>query len=184
MAAFRTITSLIAALKAARHRSAFRGTHCAASGSSESGVSETTGRSDPPCSRAQYRSATICGALTETRRAQLCATLVVTSLVCVDRTAGGHHQPRKIRHLSRQISMCSEEKFRPEQRRTRGFANHRTGKRLANEPIKEIVIALGTDVEGDATSFYLAKRLARPGLRSHASRMDCPPGAASNSPTN
>jgi recombination protein RecR len=38
-------------------------------------------------------------------------------------------------------------------------------KRLVNEPIKEIVIALGTDVEGDATSFYLAKRLARPGLR-------------------
>jgi len=38
-------------------------------------------------------------------------------------------------------------------------------KRLAREPIKEIVIALGTDVEGDATSFYLAKRLARDGLR-------------------
>ncbi len=36
--------------------------------------------------------------------------------------------------------------------------------RLEREPIKEIVIALGTDVEGDATSFYLAKRLARPGL--------------------
>jgi recombination protein RecR len=38
-------------------------------------------------------------------------------------------------------------------------------KRLASEPIKEIVIALGTDVEGDATSLYLAKRLARPGLK-------------------
>ena len=38
-------------------------------------------------------------------------------------------------------------------------------KRLAQEPIKEIIIALGTDVEGDATSFYLAKRLARPGLK-------------------
>lgn len=37
-------------------------------------------------------------------------------------------------------------------------------KRLSTEPIKEIVIALGTDVEGDATSFYLAKRLSRPGL--------------------
>jgi recombination protein RecR len=35
---------------------------------------------------------------------------------------------------------------------------------LHNEAIKEIVIALGTDVEGDATSFYLAKRLAREGL--------------------
>ena len=37
--------------------------------------------------------------------------------------------------------------------------------RLAGEPIKEIIIALGTDVEGDATSHYLAKRLARPGLK-------------------
>jgi recombination protein RecR len=37
--------------------------------------------------------------------------------------------------------------------------------RLASETIKEIVIALATDVEGDATSFYLAKRLAREGLK-------------------
>ena len=37
--------------------------------------------------------------------------------------------------------------------------------RLKHEPINEIVIALGTDVEGDATSHYLAKRLARPGLK-------------------
>lgn len=38
-------------------------------------------------------------------------------------------------------------------------------KRLRHEPIKEVVIALATDVEGDATSHYLAKRLARPGLK-------------------
>ena len=31
--------------------------------------------------------------------------------------------------------------------------------RLQREPIKEVVLALGSDVEGDATSFYLAKRL-------------------------
>jgi len=37
--------------------------------------------------------------------------------------------------------------------------------RLAREPIREVVIALSTDVEGDATSFYLAKRLARAGLK-------------------
>jgi len=41
---------------------------------------------------------------------------------------------------------------------------HELERRLATEPIKEIVIAVGTDVEGDATSYYLAKRLARPGL--------------------
>ncbi|HUA38675.1 MAG TPA: recombination mediator RecR [Candidatus Sulfopaludibacter sp.] len=38
-------------------------------------------------------------------------------------------------------------------------------KRLEQEPIREVVIALSTDVEGDATSHYLAKRLARPGLK-------------------
>jgi recombination protein RecR len=38
-------------------------------------------------------------------------------------------------------------------------------RRLAGGTIKEIIIALGTDVEGDATSNYLAKRLARNGLK-------------------
>jgi recombination protein RecR len=38
-------------------------------------------------------------------------------------------------------------------------------RRLASEPIREAIIALGTDVEGDATSHYLAKRLARSGLK-------------------
>ena len=38
-------------------------------------------------------------------------------------------------------------------------------KRLAHEHIREIVIALATDVEGDATSAYLARRLARPNLK-------------------
>lgn len=37
--------------------------------------------------------------------------------------------------------------------------------RLKQEPLKEVVIALGTDVEGDATGFYLAKRLARAELK-------------------
>ncbi len=37
--------------------------------------------------------------------------------------------------------------------------------RLAAEPIQEVILALGTSVEGDATSYYLAKRLARPGRR-------------------
>jgi recombination protein RecR len=37
-------------------------------------------------------------------------------------------------------------------------------KRLEKEPIREIILALGTDVEGDATSFYLARHLARENL--------------------
>ena len=41
----------------------------------------------------------------------------------------------------------------------------RLEKRLGHAGIREIVIALATDVEGDATSTYLAKRLARKGLR-------------------
>lgn len=32
--------------------------------------------------------------------------------------------------------------------------------RLAKSPVQEVVLALSTDVEGDATSYYLAKRLA------------------------
>jgi recombination protein RecR len=38
-------------------------------------------------------------------------------------------------------------------------------KRLASEPIREVVLALATDVEGDATSHYLAKRLAPRGVK-------------------
>ncbi len=37
--------------------------------------------------------------------------------------------------------------------------------RLANEPITELILALGTDVEGDATSFYLAKQLTAKGVK-------------------
>jgi recombination protein RecR len=38
-------------------------------------------------------------------------------------------------------------------------------KRLQTEPVREIILALGTDVEGDATGFYLAKRLAGRGVK-------------------
>lgn len=38
-------------------------------------------------------------------------------------------------------------------------------KRLTEEPVREIIVALGTDVEGDATSFYLAKRLSGKGVQ-------------------
>lgn len=37
--------------------------------------------------------------------------------------------------------------------------------RLTREPIKEVVLALATDVEGDATSFYLARRLQTKGVK-------------------
>lgn len=37
--------------------------------------------------------------------------------------------------------------------------------RLGKEPIKEVILALSTDVEGDATSSYLSKRLSTRGVR-------------------
>jgi len=37
--------------------------------------------------------------------------------------------------------------------------------RLANGAADEVIIALGTDVEGDATGHYLAKRLAKRGVK-------------------
>jgi len=37
--------------------------------------------------------------------------------------------------------------------------------RLVKEPIQEIILALPTDVEGDATGFYLAKRFAGKGVK-------------------
>jgi recombination protein RecR len=38
-------------------------------------------------------------------------------------------------------------------------------KRLGSEPVREIILALSADVEGDATSHYLAKRLSARGVR-------------------
>ena len=38
-------------------------------------------------------------------------------------------------------------------------------RRVASEPIREVVIALGTSVEGDATGHFLARRLAGRGLK-------------------
>lgn len=50
-------------------------------------------------------------------------------------------------------------------------------RRLASETIREVIIALGTDVEGDATSHYLAKRLARAGLKVTRIAYGLPAGA-------
>lgn len=37
--------------------------------------------------------------------------------------------------------------------------------RLADETVREVILALGSDVEGDSTSHYLARRLASRGVR-------------------
>ena len=37
--------------------------------------------------------------------------------------------------------------------------------RIQSEPVRELILALATDVEGDATSFYLAKRFSTQGVK-------------------
>jgi len=49
--------------------------------------------------------------------------------------------------------------------------------RLTEEPIQEIILALGTDVEGDATSFYLAKRLSTKSVKTSRIAHGLPAGS-------
>ena len=116
--------------------------------------------------REKIQFCTTCGALTEKSPCAICADVRRdASLVCV--------VERAVDILSIEKSATYRGKFHvlggkispldgvePEDLRITELEN-----RLKQEPIKELVIALGTDVEGDATSHYLAKRLARKGLK-------------------
>jgi recombination protein RecR len=116
--------------------------------------------------REKIRFCEICGALTEHSPCPICAdTRRDSSLICVVERAvdilsieksGSYHG--KFHVLGGRISPLDG--VEPEDLRITELE-----KRLAHEPVKEIIIALGTDVEGDATSHYLAKRLARKGLK-------------------
>ena len=108
----------------------------------------------------------ICGALTEHSPCSICADdHRDASLVCVVERAvdilsvekSGSYRG-KFHVLGGKISPLDG--VEPEDLRIAELE-----KRLAHEPIKEIIIALGTDVEGDATSHYLATRLTREGLK-------------------
>jgi recombination protein RecR len=116
--------------------------------------------------RERIQFCTSCGALTEASPCPICAdTRRDGSLICLVERAvdilsvekSGTYRGR-FHVLGGRISPLDG--VEPEDLRIAELE-----KRLTHEPIKEIVIALGTDVEGDATSFYLAKRLARPGLK-------------------
>jgi len=116
--------------------------------------------------RAKIQFCTTCGALTEKSPCPICDDARRdSSLICI--------VERAVDILSVEKSNSFRGKFHvlggkispldgvePEDLSIAGLE-----KRLAHEPIKEIIIALGTDVEGDATSNYLAKRLARAGLK-------------------
>jgi recombination protein RecR len=107
-----------------------------------------------------------CGALTEASPCEICSdTRRDGSLVCVIEQpvdilsiekSGTYHG--KYHVLNGKISPLDG--IEPDDLRIAELE-----KRLRTEPIKETVIALGTDVEGDATGFYLAKRLNRAGLK-------------------
>jgi len=116
--------------------------------------------------RARVRFCEVCGALTELSPCAICADPRRDgSLVCVverpvdilslekARTFRGRYHV-----LGGRISPLSG--VEPEDLR---IAELET--RLVHGQIQEIILALGTDVEGEATGFYLAQRLARPGLR-------------------
>jgi recombination protein RecR len=108
----------------------------------------------------------ICGSLTEQSPCSVCTDARRdASLICVVERAvdilsiekaGSFHG--KFHVLGGKISPLDG--VEPEDLRIAGLE-----KRLQTESIREVVIALGTDVEGDATSNYLAKRLARPNLK-------------------
>jgi recombination protein RecR len=116
--------------------------------------------------REKIRFCEICGSLTEKSPCAICADeRRDASLLCVVERAvdilsiekaGSFHG--KFHVLGGKISPLDG--VEPEDLRIAELE-----KRLDAEPIREIVIALGTDVEGDATSHYLAKRLARQNLK-------------------
>jgi len=116
--------------------------------------------------RERVRFCEICGALTEKSPCGICADpRRDSSLVCI---------------VERPVDIISIEKsgtFRGQYHVLGGKISPLNGvqpedlrigeleQRLAHGLITEIVVALGTDVEGDATGYYLAKRLAREGLK-------------------
>jgi len=108
----------------------------------------------------------ICGSLTEQSPCSICTdTRRDASLVCVVERAVDILSIEKAGSFRGQFHVLGGkisplDGVEPEDLRIADLE-----KRLAKEPIREIVIALSTDVEGDATSSYLAKRLARPGLK-------------------
>jgi len=116
--------------------------------------------------RERIQICTICGSLTEQNPCGICTdSRRDTGLICLLERAvdiftieksGGFHG--KYHVLGGKISPLNG--VGPEDLRIAQLEA-----RLAKEPVKEIIIALGTDVEGDATSHYLAKRLARGGLK-------------------
>jgi recombination protein RecR len=115
--------------------------------------------------RERVRFCDVCGSLTEISPCALCSdSRRDSSIVCVVERAvdilslekSGTYKG-KYHVLGGKISPLNG--VQPDDLRI-----HQLEARLTQEPIKEVVIALGTDVEGDATSHYLSRILSRAGL--------------------
>jgi recombination protein RecR len=116
--------------------------------------------------RDRIQSCPICGSLTEATPCALCADERRDhSLVCVVEKAvdvfsieksGGYRGTYHV--LGGRISPLDG--VEPEDLRISQLEA-----RLGSEPIREIILALATDVEGDATSHYLGQRLAARGVK-------------------
>lgn len=116
--------------------------------------------------RDRIRSCELCGALTEQSpcrvcqdprrdRTVLCVVERPVDVLCIEK-AGSFHGLYHV--LGGKISPLSG--VEPEDLRIAELE-----RRLADQTVRETVLALGTDVEGDATSLYLAKRLAASGVK-------------------
>lgn len=107
-----------------------------------------------------------CGALTETQPCGICnAVRRDGAIVCVVETpvdviriekSSGFHGHYHV--LGGKISPVNG--VEPDDLRIKELEA-----RLKSGTLHEVIIALGTDVEGDATSYYLAKRLAETGVK-------------------
>ncbi len=109
--------------------------------------------------RDKVKLCSICGALTEQNLCAVCsdpkrdASIVCvverpTDILSIEKMAGFRG---KFHVLGGKISPLNG--VEPEDLRIAELEQ-----RMGREPIKEVILALSTDVEGDATSFYLAKR--------------------------
>jgi recombination protein RecR len=116
--------------------------------------------------RERIRLCSICGGLTETDPCSICLDARRdSSLVCVVERATdilsiekANSFRGKYHVLGGKISPLNG--VEPEDLRIGQLEA-----RLGSEPIHEVVIALPTDVEGDATGFYLAKQLRARGVK-------------------
>ncbi|NBV23765.1 MAG: recombination protein RecR [Proteobacteria bacterium] len=108
----------------------------------------------------------VCGALTERQPCALCddpqrdASLVCvverpTDIFSIEKSGAFHGRFHVLGGKISPLNGVGPEDLRIAELETR----------LGTEPVQEIILALGTDVEGDATGHYLAKRLAPRGVK-------------------